>query len=1548
MSTSTRSRLLPGSGRPVIRSGSTLCTVLALVLQMLVVGVLAAASPAAAAGRPAATVDPVGGFPSWYEDSAGNRVEQCIDPNDPNCVVVASDTFDPTRPTVFPTNYPDEFFYALADSDIVQTAGCLGTAPGKATVRLALEGAFVNGAPAAGDQMVFGRIRVKVTSGLCPNTTYHFRHPFGTASLTTNAAGAIPANVGTEDIGCVPVAPSRCNFAQAGSSRVFGTAADGFLRWNPAVAPAAPQGYLGDAVTPHTIVGGTAGNAFAILDSGNHDLGLTTDQFTVAGKTAGSLSGDPSPFDFGGQTVLTTSPAKTLTVTNLDKAPVTIGALTMTGDAAAAFSAVPGATNGCTPALVLGRDATCTVDLTYTPAVAGRVTAALEVSSTGGVRSPLRVDVTGRGINVGDAPSIEFTPAPPAALAFPATRVRTTSAPKTLTIGNTGQAPLKINKVFLDGSNGSGSSHYLVTRDTCSGKFVDPGAACQVDVIFVPSVAGDHATRLVVESNDQGSPHFVNVTGTGTGGFAAVAPDAAGTSDGFPGWYRDENGVKLDQCIDPQDPNCVVLPDDFFNPAQPLVFPTNFPEEFFYTVADSDIITTPGCNGSAPGKAFMRSAVEGAFTGAGPIPGDQMTFGRIRFAVTGGLCPNTTYTFTHPYGESTFTTNASGGLARARATDDVGCAPVAPDVCDFSEALSSRVFGGFLRWDPAVAPAAPAGYIGDATTLHSVVGAPYKPDGVHPANFFKITQANGDTVGETNQFTVMGKLRGPLEPSTKSLELPSTAVSSTSGNRPVTFTNTGIEPLTVNTLAISGVDAGDFNVAPGTCPGLTLGVGDSCTAQVSFSPTAVGDRDATLTVHHTGLNDPVLVALHGIGGAVGATPAISFTPRSATFVPLHVGKVSAPQTISVSNAGGNAALDVGAVSLGGANASSFSILHDSCSGTSLGSGEVCKVDVVFAPASAGSLTADLVVQDNAPGGTHTVALTGVGSNADPAVSATHDGDNGFPHWYQDSNGVRVGQCLDPADVNCIVLGDAGFNPASPTVFPTNFPAEFFYSIADSDALPTTGCGGQTTPGTAQLRVALEGSFANGAPAAGEQTTFGRLRISVTRGLCPNADYIFVTPYGPVPFTTNAVGGLARNQGTQDVGCAPVAPATCDFSAALGSRIAQSFPRWDPAAAPAAPVGYLGSPTALHKIVGGTYVPAGADGPVNYAAITDLAGNIESTTDRFTVSGKLAGPLVSDKNTVDLGHAQVGQTGDAQTITVTNVATSPTTISGVALTGANAGEFAIGTDSCSSATKATDTTCAVSVSFAPHSAGAKTATLRITPATGPVLTVKLTGIGDAATAPAISVTPGVLSFGTVTAPATPSLSTTVKNTGTAALNIGAVTIAGAAAGDFSVTSAPCGSIAPAGTCLITVKFAPKAIGARTASLSIAHNATGTPTQVSLSGTGAGSTFTISPSPVTFGTVNRNTTKTQSVTVKNSGTIAFRVGSASITGAQAASFAVVNNGAGCVATTLAPGKTCSITVSLRPTAAIGYSASLVVAGDTTSLPTTVSAGLTGTGK
>jgi hypothetical protein len=58
---------------------------------------------------------------------------------------------------------------------------------------------------------------------------------------------------------------------------------------------------------------------------------------------------------------------------------------------------------------------------------------------------------------------------------------------------------------------------------------------------------------------------------------------------------------------------------------------------------------------------------------------------------------------THPYGIDDIVATDRG----VNMTEDTGAASGA-----FGQALNSRV-GPFLKWDPLVAPAAPAGYVGN-------------------------------------------------------------------------------------------------------------------------------------------------------------------------------------------------------------------------------------------------------------------------------------------------------------------------------------------------------------------------------------------------------------------------------------------------------------------------------------------------------------------------------------------------------------------------------------------------------------------------------------------------------------------------------------------------------------------------------------------------------------------------------------------------------------------------------------------------------------------
>src|SRR5439155_15040675 len=105
----------------------------------------------------------------------------------------------------------------------------------------ALEGSFVTGHPQPGDQIVFARTRLRIdvpTGG-----AYTVVWPYGKKAFNVAAAGSRAINV-TQDVG---LAPGQFGDALVGNIGPF-------LQWD-ATPPAPPVGFLGDAVTPHTVTG---------------------------------------------------------------------------------------------------------------------------------------------------------------------------------------------------------------------------------------------------------------------------------------------------------------------------------------------------------------------------------------------------------------------------------------------------------------------------------------------------------------------------------------------------------------------------------------------------------------------------------------------------------------------------------------------------------------------------------------------------------------------------------------------------------------------------------------------------------------------------------------------------------------------------------------------------------------------------------------------------------------------------------------------------------------------------------------------------------------------------------------------------------------------------------------------------------------------------------------------------------------------------------------------------------------------------------------------
>jgi hypothetical protein len=227
-------------------------------------------------------------------------------------------------------------------------------------------------------------------------------------------------------------------------------------------------------------------------------------------------------------------------------------------------------------------------------------------------------------------------------------------------------------------------------------------------------------------------------------------------TNGFPLWYQDTTGTRLELCTDPGDANCIVGAVQL--PGQPVVFPNNFPDEAFYSNAGAALST-------GAGKAKLVTGIEAAFATGGPAVGQQVTFGRIR-VVAGGLIPGADYTVTDPYGTDTFTA-ADAGARGIFDTKDIGS--LTPDGV-FDQTIAAKA-APFLRW-PA-GSGAPAGYLGDPAVNHVVTGSPFN------TNFFRMEGPVGSFTGspdlcadatlgasttsttdciETNLFSVAGKI----------------------------------------------------------------------------------------------------------------------------------------------------------------------------------------------------------------------------------------------------------------------------------------------------------------------------------------------------------------------------------------------------------------------------------------------------------------------------------------------------------------------------------------------------------------------------------------------------------------------------------------------------------------------------------------------------------------------------------------------------------------------------------------------------------------------
>jgi hypothetical protein len=316
------------------------------------------------------------------------------------------------------------------------------------------------------------------------------------------------------------------------------------------------------------------------------------------------------------------------------------------------------------------------------------------------------------------------------------------------------------------------------------------------------------------------------------------------------------------------------------------------------------------------------------------------------------------------------------------------------------------------------------------------------------------------------------------------------------------------------------------------------------------------------------------------------------------------------------------------------------------------------------------------------------------------------------------------------------------------------------------------------------------------------------------------------------------------------------------------------------------------------------------------------------------TGASAPTDVLSPTSVNFPATVTGQLSAAQTVVLTNGGDLPlTAISATVSVGFQTA------NNCGT-TLAGNSSCSISVIFAPTQAGSLAGTLSVADAQRTQM-VALSGTG--LKPPAFGVSPTQASFsaqpvGTASVP----LTLTVSNTGGAPMaNVG-FQITGQAAGSFTTGITTCGATLNSGsTCTVQVIFTPAGVGSAAASLVISSSTAGVmPVQVPLSGLGQGaSEILLSPAQMSFSEATLGqATAAQTATITNSSNATASGLTISVT----APFSVTQNTCG---SSLAAGANCAVGIAFTPSANGTVSGSLTVSSTVFTTPAILS--LSGSG-
>ncbi len=555
------------------------------------------------------------------------------------------------------------------------------------------------------------------------------------------------------------------------------------------------------------------------------NLGRGAKTVPIIGRGAAPLVGlDRTELAFGGQQVGGASDAGAVEVANLGSAPLEVARVRLAGDAAADFAL----RDGCSRRTV-APGKTCRLEVTFRPRAAGDKEARLEIASDA-TAEPQTVALSGLGLWTGPA-----FQAAPREIDFGEQRVGRPAEARETVLTNRSAEPASIAGLATSGDG------FEVDGAACLGRALPPGADCRVRVAFTPAADGPAAGGLTVREAD-GAGSRVALRGFGISPRLALQPESLDFGD-----LRAGRGVatKKAAVANPGRAPLAVAAVTLDGPDARL---------FALRVDDCSRKTVPPNGTCALEVAFRPERAE---------------IGRARLTVTsdapdGARSVSLVGRGTAPalaldrqrldFGEVLRGSAASRELAFANsgsAALDVQALRVeGDDRGDF------RVTDISCRLDDGLAPG-----------RRCPVTVRFAPTAEGPRSAKLVLRHDGPS--SPDEVWLFGTGREPLpafDLSQRSFRFADVAVGERGRIETLTVSNRGAGRLVLREIGLSGADAADFQIVPGTCDGAAAIAPDSsCTIGLRFAPQAAGERRAVLVVRHNAPGRSGEVSLSGRG-----------------------------------------------------------------------------------------------------------------------------------------------------------------------------------------------------------------------------------------------------------------------------------------------------------------------------------------------------------------------------------------------------------------------------------------------------------------------------------------------------------------------------------------------------------------------------------------------------------------------------------------------------------------------------------------------------------